>query len=325
MSTVEDSRGAQPVTYDYDELGNLRSVLLPDGIAIEYVLDGRNRRIGKKVNGTLVQGFLYQNQLEPLAELDANGNVVARFVYASRPNVPDFLIKGGQTYRIVSDHLGSPRLVVNTADGTIVQRMDYDEFGKVVLDTNPGFQPFGFAGGLYDRQTGLVRFGARDYDPGVGRWTAKDPIGFSGRSANLYGYVLNDPINYTDSWGLAPFTNNSDIPIPYKPESVDFQPPSIAAPGETVDADGVYSPPGTKNPYCVKIPDNCSAVLDSTGMLEVKCGLLGAADRRYSLPLFDGKFMPRIVAPEDLQGENFGNWPDPYTGRKWPYERWDGD
>jgi RHS repeat-associated protein len=84
--------------------------------------------------------------------------------------------KGGVTYRIVSDHLGSPRLVINTTDGTVAQRMDYDEFGNVILDTNPGFQPFGFAGGLYDQHTGLTRFGARDYDAVTGRWTEKDPI-----------------------------------------------------------------------------------------------------------------------------------------------------
>ena len=63
-------------------------------------------------------------------------------------------------------------LVIDTATGTIAQRMDYDEFGNVTTDTNPGFQPFGFAGGIYDRDTGLVRFGARDYDPATG----VDPI-----------------------------------------------------------------------------------------------------------------------------------------------------
>ena len=53
--------------------------------------------------------------------------------------------------------MGSPRLVMNSSTGAIIQRMDYD--------TNPGFQPFGFAGGLYDPDTKVVRFGARDYDP----------------------------------------------------------------------------------------------------------------------------------------------------------------
>jgi RHS repeat-associated protein len=188
--------------YDYDVLGNLRAVTLTDGTKIEYVIDGQNRRIGKKVNGVLTQGFLYQDQLNPVVELDSSGNVVSRFVYANGINIPDYFIKGGVTYRIVSDHLGSPRVIINVATGEIVQRMDYDEFGKVILDTNPGFQPFGFAGGIYDVDTGLVRFGARDYDAETGRWTAKDPIGFGGGDSNLYGYCMNDPINIIDPSGL---------------------------------------------------------------------------------------------------------------------------
>jgi len=77
----------------------------------------------------------------------------------------------------------------------------YDEFGVVLENTNPGFQPFGFAGGLYDTDTGLVRFGARDYDPHTGRWTSKDPIRFGGGDSNLYGYVLGDPVNFIDPTG----------------------------------------------------------------------------------------------------------------------------
>ncbi len=64
-------------------------------------------------------------------------------------------------------------------------------------------QPFGFAGGLYDYQTGLVRFGARDFDPETGRWTAKDPIGFGGGSAGLYNYVGNEPVSRVDRSGFA--------------------------------------------------------------------------------------------------------------------------
>jgi RHS repeat-associated protein len=79
--------------------------------------------------------------------------------------------------------------------------MAFDEFGRVLSDSSPDFQPFSFAGGLYDRQTGLVRFGARDYDAEVGRWTAKDPIGFNGKSANLYTYVKAEPVNHIDVAG----------------------------------------------------------------------------------------------------------------------------
>jgi RHS repeat-associated protein len=136
-----------------------------------------------------------------VAELDGSGNLVSRFVYATGINVPDYMVRSGVTYRIVTDHLGSPRLVVNAATGQVVQRMGYDEFGRVLTDTNPGFQPFGFAGGLYEHDTGLVRFGTRDYDAEVGRWTAKDPIGFAGGDAYLYAYAMNDPTNNIDPTG----------------------------------------------------------------------------------------------------------------------------
>jgi RHS repeat-associated protein len=125
-------------------------------------------------------------------------------VYASDENVPEYMIKSGKTYRIVTDHLGSVRLVVDVATGAVAQRLDYDEFGRVLSDSNPGFQPFGFAGGLYDSDTKLVRFGARDYDAETGRWTTKDPIGFAGGAANLYAYAGSDPVNSVDLSGLCP-------------------------------------------------------------------------------------------------------------------------
>ncbi len=112
-----ETAGAATTTYDYDALGNLLSVDLPDGTEIDYVVDARNRRIGRKVDGTLVSGLLWQSQLAPVAELDGAGNVVSRFVHATRVNVPDSMTRGGDTYRILTDHLGSPRLVIDTATG----------------------------------------------------------------------------------------------------------------------------------------------------------------------------------------------------------------
>lgn len=195
------TQGTQTTSYRYDAFGNLKAVDLPSGMHIDYLADGANRRIGKKLNGVLVQGFVYESQLRIAAELNGAGAVVSSFVYGDKVNVPEYMVKGGATFRIVTDQLGSVRLVVNSATGAIAQRIDYDEWGNVTSDTSPGFQPFGFAGGLYDRDTKLVRFGVRDYDAAVGRWTAKDPILFRGDSRNLYAYVQGQPIRLVDPSG----------------------------------------------------------------------------------------------------------------------------
>jgi RHS repeat-associated protein len=193
--------GGQTTAYHYDGLGNLTQVSLPNGTHVDYLLDGEGRRVAKSVSGVRTQAFLYQDGLRPIAELDANGTLVSRFVYASSSGAPDYMVKGGATYRIISDTRGSARVVVDVSSGQVVQQLDYDAFGRVVQDSNPGFQPFGFAGGLYDLDTGLVHFGAREYDPDTGRWMTKDPIGFSGGDSNLYAYAGNDPINNVDPAG----------------------------------------------------------------------------------------------------------------------------
>ncbi len=209
LAAVTDSATGQTTHYTYDAFGNLTRVDLPDGRVVTYLIDGENRRVGKQVNGVLTQGLLYDGQLTPVATLDASGAVVERFVYATGVNVPAYIVKGGVTYRLVTDNLGSVRLVVNVASGTIAQRLDYDAFGRMMTDTNPGFQPFGYAGGLYDPDTGLVRFGARDYDAEAGRWTAKDPISFAGKQSNLYTYSAGSPNNFYDPLGTDRFQINS--------------------------------------------------------------------------------------------------------------------
>lgn len=190
----------------YDGLGNLITANVTStktSKVVDYTIDGFGRRVGKQVGGTFARAWLYRDQLRPIAEITDVG-VFSHFVYTSdTAGAPDFMLRAGVPFRFVKDHLGSVRLVVNATTGVVAQRLDYDEFGNVTQDTLPGFQPFAFAGGLYDADTGLVRFGARDYDAQTGRWAAKDPIGFDGRDTNLYAYAKSDPINNTDPTGKA--------------------------------------------------------------------------------------------------------------------------
>ena len=123
----------------------------------------------------------------------------------SSDRVPDTMTQNKQTYHLLYNHQGSLRAVVDR-DGTIVKEIQYDSFGIITQDTNPALHvSFGFAGGLYDPDTKLTRFGYRDYDAQTGKWTAKDPIGFGGGDSNLYGYVLGDPANGVDPLGLKVF------------------------------------------------------------------------------------------------------------------------
>jgi RHS repeat-associated protein len=120
----------------------------------------------------------------------------------TRSHTPDYMIQGAVKYKFIHDHLGSVRMIVNSGTGEIKSKMSYDEFGVLQPGSiAPDFAPFGFAGGIRDSATGLVRFGVRDYDPLTGRWLSKDPILFSGGDTNLYGYTFNDPVNFIDPSG----------------------------------------------------------------------------------------------------------------------------
>ncbi|HET6508977.1 MAG TPA: DNRLRE domain-containing protein [Baekduia sp.] len=193
--------GSAVTTYTYNRFGALHGAHLADGREVEYVLDGQNRRVGKKVDGDLVEGFLYGKALNPVAELDADGDVRSTFVYGADGTTPSLMVRGDTTYRFVTDEHGSVRLVVDVATGTVAQRIDYDAYGRITLDTSPGFQPFGYAGGLYDADTGLTQMGQRQYDAETGRFTTKDPAGFGSGATNLYEYAFGNPINLADATG----------------------------------------------------------------------------------------------------------------------------
>jgi len=125
-----------------------------------------------------------------------------RYLYGPRGNLYAIL-RGGERFHVATDQVGSPRVVI-AADGTVVKQLSYDAYGISTIDVGPAFfLPFGYAGGLSDPVTGLVRFGLRDYEPQSGRFTARDPAMFAGSSRSLYAYANNSPASYYDPGGTA--------------------------------------------------------------------------------------------------------------------------
>ena len=162
--------------FNYDIFGNLNTVTWASQ-NLEFKYDAFDRQIATYLNGAVKRKLVYGIGNLPIAELNENDRIINTFVYADQ-NTPILMRKGSVDYYIVSDIRGSVRMVVKTTDGNVLQKMEYDAFGKVLSDNNPGYTPFGYAGGLYEYKTDLVRFGARDYFAEIGKWTAEDPIGF---------------------------------------------------------------------------------------------------------------------------------------------------
>ncbi|MBU0945940.1 MAG: cadherin-like domain-containing protein [Proteobacteria bacterium] len=191
-------------SYHYTTDGTLGSVDLADGRQITYQYDHLQRRVSRSVDGLRTHAWLYGQGLMPLVEYESDNSLRTLFIYDTGAT-PTTIIRNGTTYHIISDHLGSSRLVVDNS-GTVVKELEYDSFGSVIGDTNPAFDlVFGFGGGMTDPDHELIRFGARDYQPSTGRWTSKDPILFNG-GLHLFGYVGNDPINQMDRNGLKKLT-----------------------------------------------------------------------------------------------------------------------
>jgi RHS repeat-associated protein len=187
-------------TFTYSARGELLSATV-GGPTITYQYDGMARRIGKTDATGTVQ-YLYGNSGNPYqmtASRDVAGNLTT-YIYDTAGNLYLFE-RGVARYYVATDQLGTPKAVTDVT-GTVVKSVEYDAWGVKISDTNPTFDlPVGFAGGITETTTGLVRFGWRDYEPGTGRWLARDPLLFRSAQMNLYIYAANDSINWIDPSG----------------------------------------------------------------------------------------------------------------------------
>lgn len=193
--------------YRYLENGQLCGVQLPDGREIEYRFGENGFRAEKLTNGKLVQRYHWDDLITLSAVENKSG--VIRFRYDEDGDAIG-MIRNGQKLLLATDQLGTVFTVADLS-GSSVQEVLYDSFGVMIQNSHPELAlPLGFAGGLYDSDTGLIHFGYREYDPATGRFISPDPLGYAGGDVDLYGYCRDDPVNFVDRLGLSDTSEASD-------------------------------------------------------------------------------------------------------------------
>jgi RHS repeat-associated protein len=197
------TRGSNTVTYKYNALGQRLRKQGPTSL----VTSGTNR-------------FVYDEEGKLLGEYQNNGTVIQEYVYLGTQ--PVAILRGTtaspSVFYVYADHLDTPRLVTNTSNQAR-WRWDSAPFGDIPPNENPaGLGVFTlnlrFPGQYFDKETGLAYNGARDYDPGTGRYIQSDPIGLRG-GLNTYLYVDGNPVSYSDPEGLQRGGIQSTWPTPY--------------------------------------------------------------------------------------------------------------
>jgi len=186
---------------------SLQEVIRPDRRKVAYHLGPSGLTLQKTMDGVLVESFVWRDFLRLGSYMAHDRGYALDFHYADNARLPDAarFTHPGQTETMLffgQDQVGTLKRV-RDGRGEKIKLIDYDSFGNVRDESWPWlFIPIGFAGGLRDRDTGFVRFGWRDYDPEVGRFTAQDPLGDTGGDHDPYEYCVDDPVNSIDPAGL---------------------------------------------------------------------------------------------------------------------------
>jgi RHS repeat-associated protein len=175
-------------------------------MTIEYGYDPMGRRVRRTVDG--VSTYFVMADEDMIAEYEGE-SMTAKYIHGPGTDEPWALVNRKGAYYYHADGLGS---IVAITDGSMrtVQTYEYDFFGNGAFGglhdmKNRIKQPYAFTGREFDRETRLYYYRARYYDPGTGRFTQQDPIGYDG-GLNLYAYVGGNPVNAVDPWGLIRLT-----------------------------------------------------------------------------------------------------------------------
>ena len=173
---------------------------------VSFRYDGEGRKIARETQGKTT--WYVHDGDNVIMELSDKDKVSAYYTHGPQTDSPLSMERGGKTYHLHRDYLGSV-IALSSSSGKIVQQYAYDAFGNIThidkegnkVDSPSIDNLFTYASREWDEDMEVFDNRARFLDPGTGRFISEDPIGFSGLDTNLYRYVNNNPINATDPYG----------------------------------------------------------------------------------------------------------------------------
>jgi len=192
-------------TLEYDVENRLSKVVEPSSTST-FSYDGDGGRVGVRVEGSgTIKETTYIGSLYEI-EQSGSDKKIKKHIFAGSTRVCTLTkdeTQGTETAAYYhGDHLGSSN-VITDANGQLVQYCEYTPYGTLARNEGTNITNYKFTGKELD-STGLYYYGARYYDPEIGRFITADTIvpgPFNPQTLNRYSYCDNNPINYVDPTG----------------------------------------------------------------------------------------------------------------------------
>ncbi len=202
--------------YHWTQNGMLKAVKRPDHQWVRFTYDALGRRLSKTYkdntthyawDGNVLLHEWKLSKNETLAHVDEHGALqfdipenLITWIFEEGSFIPMAKLQGGNSYSILSDHLGTPQEVYDQ-EGKKVWQCQLDIYGKPrILQGDQTFIPFRYQGQYEDVETGLYYNRFRYYAPDEGIYISQDPIGLAGGMPNMYAYV-EDNNKWIDPFG----------------------------------------------------------------------------------------------------------------------------
>jgi RHS repeat-associated protein len=198
---ISRTDGTGTTAYSYNVLGQLTQVVTPTDGTTSYQYDALGNLASQIHNGETTHYLIDPTGLgNVLGQFDDTGNIIAQYTYGLGL-VSQIGASGASGY--YGFDLSGNTTQLSGAGGAILNTYSYLPFGEVRQSTGSMTNVFTFGGefGVMEG-AGLYYMRNRWYDMGSGHFTQRDPIGLAGGDANLYSYVGNSPVRFTDPVGL---------------------------------------------------------------------------------------------------------------------------